>query len=86
MDVSTPDLLEKLAAQLGSKLCAWPFPVALLHGAGKLLGKSAMVNRLTGSLIVDTRKVRQQLEWTPPFTLDEGLRDTVQWYLAERSK
>ena len=86
MDVSTPELLEKLAAQLGRKLHSWPIPVALLHGAGKLLGKSAMVNRITGSLIVDTRKVRQQLEWAPPFTLDEGLRDTVQWYLTERRK
>jgi len=86
MDVSTPELLERIASQLGRKLRSWPVPVALLRGVGRLVGKNAVINRLTGSLVVDVRKLREQLQWTPPFTLDEGLRDTVQWYLAERGK
>ena len=86
MDVSTPELLERIAAQLGRKLRSWPVPLILLRGIGSLTGKNAVIDRLTGSLVVDVRKLREQLGWTPPFTLDEGLRETVQWYLAERAK
>ena len=86
MDVSTPELMERIAAQLGRKLRSWPVPVILLRGVGRLTGKNAVIDRLTGSLVIDARKLREQLEWTPPFTLDEGLRETVQWYLAERGK
>jgi nucleoside-diphosphate-sugar epimerase len=86
MDVSTLELMERIAAQLGRKLHSWPVPVALLRGLGKLTGKSPVIERLTGSLVVDARKLREQLDWTPPFTLDDGLRETVRWYLAERNK
>jgi len=86
MDVSTPELVARLAVQLGRKPHCWPVPVALLRGVGKLLGKSAAIDRITGSLVVDSAKLREQLHWAPPFTLDEGLRDTVQWYLGERRK
>jgi UDP-N-acetyl-alpha-D-quinovosamine dehydrogenase len=86
MDVSTPELMARIAAQLGRRLRSWPLPVALLVGAGRLLGKRAAIDRLTGSLVVDVHKLREQLGWTPPFTLDDGLRETVRWYLAERNK
>ena len=86
MDVSTPELVARLAMQLGCKPRCWPVPVTLLRGVGKLLGKSAAIDRITGSLVVDSAKLREQLHWAPPFTLDEGLRETVQWYLAERRK
>ena len=32
------------------------------------------VNRLTGSLVVDSSEIRQELGWVPPFTMEEGLR------------
>ena len=28
----------------------------------------------------DTRKARSELGWTPSYTLDSGLRETVAWY------
>jgi dTDP-glucose 4,6-dehydratase len=30
---------------------------------------------------IDSRKLEQALGWTPAFTFDRGLRETVQWYL-----
>ncbi|WP_246163132.1 hypothetical protein [Oryzomonas sagensis] len=57
-----------------------PFPTSLMRIAGKLAGKSAAVNRLTGSLTVDSSKIRQELGWAPPFTMEEGLRETAEWY------
>jgi len=34
---------------------------------------------------IDSTKIRQELGWRPAFTLDEGLRRTVAWYLSNRS-
>lgn len=41
---------------------------------------TASVNRLTGSLTVDSSKIRQELGWVPPFTMEEGLRETAGWF------
>lgn len=86
MDVSTPELMARIAAQLGRRLRSWPVPVGLMRGVGGLLGKRAVIDRLTGSLAVDAGKLREQLGWRPPYTLDDGLRATVHWYLAERNR
>ena len=85
-DISTPGLIERIALHMGHPAHLWPVPVWLLRGLGRLSGKSAAIDRLTGSLVVDSGKIRNDLAWTPPFSLDQGLRATVQWYLAERSK
>lgn len=79
-DVSTPGLVRRMAAALGrpARLMALPMPV--LHAAAALAGKSALVTRLAGSLAVDSSKIRRELDWSPPFTLDEGLRETAAWH------
>ena len=75
--VSTPELLRRLAEALGGTPRVFPFPVALLKLAGKLVGKSAQVERLLGSLQVDSGKIRRELNWKPPYTLQQGLQKTV---------
>jgi nucleoside-diphosphate-sugar epimerase len=37
-----------------------------------------------GSLAVDFSLIRRELGWTPPFSLDEGLRATAAWYFSKR--
>jgi nucleoside-diphosphate-sugar epimerase len=49
-DVSTPELVRQVAHALGVSPRLLPFPVSLMCLAGKLVGKSGAVNRLTGSL------------------------------------
>ena len=39
-----------------------------------MLGKRSMAQRLCGSLQVDISKTREVLGWTPPISVDEGLR------------
>ena len=39
-----------------------------------LVGKQDVAQRLCGSLQVDIEKTRRLLGWTPPLSLDEGLR------------
>ena len=84
-DVSTPELIRKIAVALGCPARLFPFPLSLMHLAGKLSGKSAEVDRLVGSLCVDSSKIAHELDWRPPFTMEQGLRETTKWYL-ERGK
>jgi nucleoside-diphosphate-sugar epimerase len=79
-DVSTPELIRRTAKELGVAARLFPVPVSLMRMAGKLTGKIGTVNRLTGSLTVDSAKIRLELGWVPPFTMDEGLRLTAEWF------
>ena len=79
-DVSTPELIRRTAAALGVPARLLPVPVSLMRLIGKLTGRSATVNRLTGSLAVDSSKIRRDLGWKPPFTMEEGLQATAQWF------
>lgn len=85
-DVSTPELLSRLAAAMGRRARMWPMPVSLLKAAGALIGRSEEVTRICGSLAVDIKQTCAELEWTPPLSLDEGLKRTVSWYLAEMQR
>jgi nucleoside-diphosphate-sugar epimerase len=51
-------------------------PPSLLKAAGRLPGLGAL-RKLTSSLYVDSEPIRQDLGWTQPFTMDEGLRRTL---------
>lgn len=81
-DISTPELIRRLAAAMGKKTRLIPFPPPLLRLAGNMMGKAAEIERLTGSLVVDSTKIRKELEWEPPFTIDEGLRRTTEWFIS----
>jgi nucleoside-diphosphate-sugar epimerase len=83
-DVSTTQLLRKLAGALGKPARLLPIPVWLLSGAAALLGKRALSDRILGSLQVDISKNRQLLGWTPPVTLDKALSLTAQHFLDSR--
>jgi UDP-glucose 4-epimerase len=73
-------MLRQLGDALGRPARVFPCPPALLKVAGRLLGKTAQVERLLGSLQVDSGKIRRELDWMPPYTLQQGLQKTAGWY------
>lgn len=75
--VSTPELLRYLAKATGVPSRVFPFPPALLKISGNMAGKSMQVERLLGSLRVNSSKIRRELNWNPPYTLEQGLQETV---------
>lgn len=79
-DVSTPELIRRVADVLGKPARLLPFPPALMRLAGKLTGKSDAVDRLLGSLTIDSSKIRQELGWNPPYTMEQGLKETGEWF------
>lgn len=76
-DLSTTDLLSHLGKSLGLSLRLLPIPVFLLSTMASVLGKKSIAQRLFGTLQVDISKTKQLLDWTPPVSVDEGLRITV---------
>jgi nucleoside-diphosphate-sugar epimerase len=79
-DISTSDLLRRLGAEMGQPARLVPCPPSLLKLLARLIGKSAQVERLLGSLQVDSGKIRSELSWTPPYSLQQGLKATAEWY------
>lgn len=80
-DISTPELIRRTAFAMGKKQCLLPIPSNLLRRVGKVAGKGPAVERLLGTLAVDAGKIRRELGWIPPFTMEEGLAETSAWFL-----
>jgi len=76
-DVSTTQLLQKVAKAFNRKAMLLPIPVWLMTFMAKLLGKGDVANRLFGSLQVDSSKARDLLGWKPLTTMDEQLKKTA---------
>ena len=83
-DVSTPDLLRRLGTAMGHPARLFSCPPSFLKFAGRLTGKSEQIERLLGSLQVDSDKIRRDLNWQPPFSLQQGLQATADWYRNTR--
>ncbi|ODU14638.1 MAG: NAD-dependent dehydratase [Thiobacillus sp. SCN 64-35] len=75
--ISTTGLVRALARAMGRPARLLAVPVGVLELAGALLGKRAAVMRLVGSLYVDSSAIRTRLDWTPPYSMEEGLAATV---------
>lgn len=85
-DVSTTQLLRKLAAALDSPARLLPVPERLLLAGAALLGKKALSQRLCGSLQVDISKAQSLLGWHPVLTLDQALRNTAEQFINEQNQ
>ena len=83
--ISTPDLLRRLAAAMGVPSRLFPCSPALLRLAGKLTGKSQQLERLLGSLEIDSAKIHRDLNWVPPYSMQQGLQATGEWYRTKHT-
>lgn len=83
-DLSTPELIRRIGKAMDKSPLLLPFPPSLLKLGTKLLGKGDVGDRLLGSLQVDSSKIRKTLNWNPPYTVDEGLKVTADWFKNSR--
>jgi nucleoside-diphosphate-sugar epimerase len=79
-DLSTPQLIRLMAEGMNRPARLLPVPVALLQAGGSLLGKRGEIDRLVGSLQVDSGHTQAQLRWTPPVSVADGVREMARWY------
>jgi len=76
-DISTPELVARIAAALGRRARLIAIPPALLRAAGTLIGRADEVARMLDDMAVDSSRIRRELGWKPPVTLDEALARSV---------
>lgn len=79
-DVSTATLARRIRHALGRPARLLPVPATALRTALMLSGRRAAADRLLGSLAIDTGRITRDLDWSPPYTMDQGLQATVGWY------
>jgi nucleoside-diphosphate-sugar epimerase len=72
-NLSTTQLLKKIAKAFNKKALLLPAPVSGMVFVARLLGKEADAVRLFSSLVVDSSKARDLLDWHPVTTIDEQL-------------
>tara|TARA_B100000795_G_scaffold217015_1_gene170991 strand:- start:3216 stop:4163 length:948 start_codon:yes stop_codon:yes gene_type:complete len=77
-DLSTPDLINHIASSMGHKAYLFPVPMFLLKFVSRILGKQREIDRLVGSLKIDSNYTRETLNWMPPVSVTEGIRRMVQ--------
>ncbi len=91
-DLSTPDLLREIGRALGRPARLLPLPMGALRAAGRLGDAmarvvrtpltTAAIDRLIGSLAVDSSRLTRVTGYRPPHTVRDGLRLTAEWYLS----
>jgi nucleoside-diphosphate-sugar epimerase len=84
-DVSTARLVEDIAHALGRNSRSFYVPPGLLRAAARLLGRTEQADRLFGSLQVSDQKIRSELGWKPPYSMEQGLRVTAAWYRGNKA-
>jgi nucleoside-diphosphate-sugar epimerase len=82
-DLSTPELIRRIAAALGKRARLLPVPPSLLRASARALRREAWASRLCDSLQVDSTPARHVLRWTPPKSNVEALRETVENFVRE---
>lgn len=73
-DLSTAALIRRMGQAMGKPARLLPVPPALLQLGAAAVGKRSVAQRLLGNLQVDIAHTRTTLGWTPPVSVDEGLR------------
>ncbi len=85
-DVSTPELVRRLARAMARPTRLVPVPKTLLRLVAKGLGKSAAAERLLGSLYVAASGLQDELGWQPPHTMQEGLCATTNHFMKGNAR
>ena len=80
-DLSTPELLRIIASAMGRLARLFPLPLSVLRLAGRALGRLDEVDRLAGSLQIDSSATRELLGWTPPVSVEEEVRRMVEGFI-----
>lgn len=79
-DMSTPELIRRLAKVSGKTPRLFPIPLTALQGLAVIAKKRNVMQRLCSDLKIDNYKAHNLLGWQPPITVDEGLRRAVASY------
>ena len=83
-DVSTTQLLKQIKRSSKSHSILIPIPMSWFNLVSSLISKPQIAQRLCGSLQVDISETKKQLNWQPPFSGEQGISETVSYYLQSK--
>ena len=79
-DVSTTDLLKMIANSMNKPARLIKMPLGALKFGSQIIGKPRAYDGLCGSFQLDVSQTKQKLDWTAPFSLQEEVSATVDWF------
>ena len=85
-DLSLTGLLGLMRKAMNKPSLLIPVPSFLFKLLGKLTGKTAIIDRLIGNLQVDNSDAKELLGWQPPYTVEQGIKVTVDDFLNKSSR
>lgn len=83
-DVSISQLLRLIASAMEKKIFLLPIPSKLIWACAGIAGKTAIANRLLGSLQVDIEHAKSTLNWRPVVSLQEAIAKTAAHFQRQR--
>jgi UDP-glucose 4-epimerase len=83
-DLSTSELIAAIAAAMNRPCRLFNVPEKVMKTGLSVLGGKNVYDRLWGTLQVDSSRIRTRLGWRPPVTVEQGIAETVDWYLNNR--
>ncbi len=81
-DVSTAELIRTIRAAMGHRSFSLPIPSVILKFAFNIIGKKNLSERLLNNFQADTSKAKQLLGWKPVISFENGIKQTVNEYVA----
>jgi UDP-glucose 4-epimerase len=76
-DVSTPQLIQLIAAEKRRKQIIFPFPEPILRQVLTTIGKRSIAERLFDNFQLSIAATQHILNWKPEFSLAEGIHKTI---------
>ncbi|MGE0251256.1 MAG: NAD-dependent epimerase/dehydratase family protein [Dongiaceae bacterium] len=83
-DLPFSELLRVLRQALGRRPRLLRFSPKLLKAGLGLIGKKAVAARILGDFQIDSGHFMQDYKWRPPYSVEEGLKRTIEWFQAQK--
>lgn len=84
--LTTRETFLELGRLMGKRIFEVPLPGSLLRVMGRLVGMREEADRLTRSLTTQGLRLTHDLGWRPPYSMQEGLSATVQWFVEHENR
>ncbi|RYZ84438.1 MAG: NAD-dependent epimerase/dehydratase family protein, partial [Proteobacteria bacterium] len=85
-DLGLAELVEKLGTYMGSPGKVVFFPKGIIRFVMSALSRNEEFHKVASDLVVDASEARNDFQWLPPYTVEEGLKATVDWHSSLRNR
>jgi nucleoside-diphosphate-sugar epimerase len=81
-DLTILELCDSMVSVMGKRSMRFKLPLFLLHFLSRFRLTQKFYDRVFGSFVIDPSKASSLLGWTPPVTVENGIKNTVQYFMS----